>query len=95
MIENLGYKPYFLIHEAKMDRKVAEAINQKLIIKLPIIQEDNPLYIKGMIAKCKAVVTSRFHGLVSCLSQAIPCLSTGWSHKYETLLKDYNYLSVK
>ena len=90
-IENLGYKPYFLIHEGRVDRNFTEEINQKLITRLPIVQEDNPLHIKGIISKSKAVITSRFHGLVSCLSQAIPCLATSWSHKYETLLQDYNY----
>ncbi|MEO6327578.1 MAG: polysaccharide pyruvyl transferase family protein [Ginsengibacter sp.] len=91
MIEKLDYKPYFLIQEGQADRKIAELINQKLITRLAIVEEDNPLYIKGIIAGAKAVVTSRFHGLVNCLSQAIPCLATGWSHKYEMLLQDYNY----
>lgn len=91
LIENSGYKPYFLIHEGKKDRKVAETINQNLETKIPLIEEDNPLFVKGMIEKSRAVITSRFHGLVSCLSQAVPCLATAWSHKYEMLLKDYNY----
>ncbi len=91
MIADLGYKPYFLIHEGKMDISVAEEINKKLLVKLPIIQESNPLHVKGIISQSKAVITSRFHGLVSCLSQAIPCLATTWSHKYEALLKDYNF----
>ena len=91
MIVELNHKPYFLLHEVKTDEKLAESINQKLTTKLPIVIEDNPLHIKGIISKSKAVVTSRFHGLVSCLSQAIPCLATSWSHKYEMLLQDYNY----
>ncbi|MEO6220520.1 MAG: polysaccharide pyruvyl transferase family protein, partial [Ginsengibacter sp.] len=59
--------------------------------RLAVIEEDNPLHIKGMISKSAAVFTSRFHGLVSCLSQAVPCLATTWCHKYEMLLNDYNY----
>jgi polysaccharide pyruvyl transferase WcaK-like protein len=90
-INDFGHKPYFLIHEGKMDIKVAERINETLPNRLPVIEEEDPLHVKGIISKSKAVVTSRFHGLVSCLSQGIPCLATGWSHKYEMLLKDYNY----
>jgi polysaccharide pyruvyl transferase WcaK-like protein len=91
MINELGFKPFFLIHEVKTDISVAEKINQNLEIKLPVIIEEDPLYIKGIISKSITVVTSRFHGLVSCLSQAIPCLATSWSHKYEMILQDYNY----
>lgn len=86
-----GEKPYFLIHESKMDRGIADEVNSSLTRKLPILQEENPLYVKGIIGASFAVITSRFHGLVSCLAQGVPCLATGWSHKYEMLLEDYKY----
>jgi polysaccharide pyruvyl transferase WcaK-like protein len=91
MIIEIGYKPFFLIHEKNTDIPVAKTINEKLTTKLAVIAEENPLLIKGIISKSVAVITSRFHGLVSCLSQGIPCLATSWSHKYETILYDYNY----
>ena len=91
MIMELGHKPFFLIHELKSDINVAELINENLPTRLPIIIDEDPLIIKGIISKSMAVVTSRFHGLVSSLSQGVPCLATSWSHKYEMLLQDYNY----
>lgn len=91
MIQDAGQKPFFLIHESQSDGKIADTTNQALVKKIPVVREENPLYVKGIIGASRAVVTSRFHGLVSCLSQAVPCLSTGWSHKYEMLLQDYAY----
>jgi colanic acid/amylovoran biosynthesis protein len=83
--------PVFLIHESKKDGALAEQINATLKVSIPIIREENPLQVKGIIGASKSVITSRFHGLVSALSQAKPCLSTGWSHKYVELMKDYDY----
>jgi len=90
-IQRKGFKPFFLIHEGKGDLALAEKINKDLSIKIPIIVDDNSLVIKGIIGACYAIITARFHGLVSALSQGIPCLATGWSHKYEMLLSDYSY----
>jgi polysaccharide pyruvyl transferase WcaK-like protein len=87
----LGYKPYFLLHEGKADRDLIEKVNNSLSTPIPVIEEVNPLHVKGIIGASRAVVTSRFHGLVSALAQAVPCLTTGWSHKYEMLLEDYEY----
>lgn len=41
---------------------------------------------RRLIAACDVVVTSRFHGMVSCLSLGVPVLVIGWSHKYAEVL---------
>ena len=86
-----GQKPFFLIHESEKDKAIAEMVNEKLDNPIPVIEEENPLLVKGIIGSCFAVITSRFHGLVSALSQSVPCLATGWSHKYEMLFEDYKF----
>ncbi|WP_128543322.1 polysaccharide pyruvyl transferase family protein [Larkinella soli] len=91
LVRKLGHKPYFLIHEGKKDINIAQKANEMLEDKIQIVIEDDPIHVKGLIGASKAVITSRFHGLVSALSQAVPCLATGWSHKYEMLLNDYNF----
>lgn len=91
IIKKSGNDAFFLIHEGRSDIKIANEINKDSELAIPVLQEDSSLYVKGMIGASKAVITSRFHGLVSCLSQSVPCLATGWSHKYEMLLEDYGY----
>lgn len=86
-----GQQPFFLIHESKNDKAIAALVNSQLSKPIQIVEEENPLLVKGIIGSCFAVITSRFHGLVSALSQSVPCLATGWSHKYEMLFEDYNY----
>lgn len=91
IIQAKRFHPFFLIHEGKGDEDIADDINLELAVKIPTIKGKSAEEIKGIIGKSHAVVTSRFHGLVSALSQGVPCLSTSWSHKYKMLLDNYDY----
>ncbi|MFC3415226.1 polysaccharide pyruvyl transferase family protein [Algoriphagus hitonicola] len=91
LIQDMNFQPYFLIHESNMDKNIANMINLDLSKQIKIIQDENPIKVKGIIGDSYAVITSRFHGLVSALAQGVPCLATGWSHKYEMLFEDYHY----
>lgn len=83
-----GAKPFLLVHEGKNDTSLAEQISAAAG-GIPILKEDDPLKIKGILGASYATVGSRFHGLVSALSQGVPSLATGWSHKYVELFRDY------
>ena len=85
-----GERPFFLVHESKNDRGIAERV-AAATGGLPILEETDALAIKGILGACKATVGSRFHGLVSALSQGVPSLAAGWSHKYRMLFKDYEF----
>ncbi|NIJ54977.1 polysaccharide pyruvyl transferase family protein [Dyadobacter arcticus] len=90
-IQKRGKNPFFLIHEGVKDLKIAEETNESLNEIIPVLTVENPLEVKGIIGNSVGVVTSRFHGLVSALSQGVPCLCVGWSHKYLALMEDYEY----
>lgn len=92
-LDNTNKQFSFLIHEGKDDYELAKEIVIESKIKVNIIWESDPLLIKCLIKSSKFIITSRYHGLINGLSQGIPSLSTSWSHKYETLLAEYEFTS--
>ena len=80
---------FFLIHEGVDDLRVAERVNSGLAQPLKIVSHEDPLVLKWILSKCEMVVGSRFHALISALSQGVPTYACGWSHKYEELFSDY------
>ena len=86
-----GQKPFILVHGDINDLILAEKIRDAVNTNIQIIKETNPLKIKGILGTSSATVGSRFHGLVSALSQGIPALGVGWSHKYQMLFEDYGF----
>jgi colanic acid/amylovoran biosynthesis protein len=86
-----GINPFILILEGENDFWIGNEISKKSNQPLKIIREIDPLGIKGIIGACNGVISSRYHGLVSALSQGVPALAIGWSHKYETLFSEYGF----
>ncbi len=85
-----GAKPFVLVHEGANDQMLANKISEA-VGGMPIVKVTDPLHIKGILGTCDATIGSRFHGLVSSLSQGVPSLATGWSHKYLRLFEDYGF----
>ncbi len=88
-VRERGYHPCIVLHEGRADRELAGQL-RRLLPEVPeIIDDEDPIVLKGALGTCAFVIGSRFHGLVSTLSQGIPAIGTAWSHKYQHLFEDY------
>lgn len=84
-----GMKPFVLIHEQGADFSLSHEFAGKM--NVPLRNTEDPLEAKAIIGACRFGFSSRFHAVVSALSQGIPVLSVGWSHKYDELMRDYGF----
>ena len=84
-----GENVYLLNHEGKNDEQLLHIINDEFSGSLPILTNLMGTEIKALIKDCKLLISSRYHGVVSGLTQGVPTLCTSWSHKYEQLLKEH------
>jgi colanic acid/amylovoran biosynthesis protein len=57
--------------------------------KLLVLDNLDAPTAKAVISQGHLVISSRYHGVVSALSQGVPALCTSWSHKYQELLAEY------
>lgn len=90
-IQNSGLTPFFLIYGGKEDLELADEINSRLKSKLLIINEENPVYIKGIIGESSGVIGSRFHCVANALCLGTVAVGTGWSHKYKYLFDEFEF----
>lgn len=88
-LKQLGERVFLLNHEGPDDDLIMKELNNQLEESLPILKGLSGTEIKAIIRDCKLVISSRFHGVVSGLTQGVPTLCTSWSHKYAELLKEH------
>lgn len=81
-----GLATVIIVHEAT-DHDVAKQLADR--IDAPIFSDPDPLVLKAALGQASAAVASRFHAVVGCLSQSVPTVALGWSHKYHELLHDF------
>lgn len=82
---------YFLIHEEQDDKQIVLELEKEFDQHFNIIEGLRADELKWLIGTSKTCITSRFHGLVSALSQGVPAFCTSWSHKYLELLNEYGF----
>lgn len=98
-LKERGETVVLLNHEGKDDEKLLVEVDVRLSHKTVLLSNLDALEVKRIIGGAKLLISSRFHGVVSGLTQGVPTLCTSWSHKYSELLKEHqcndNMLSVE
>lgn len=82
----------FLInHEGRNDQEIINELKSKFDTNesLKILGISYAPSVKAAIGQCKLLISSRYHGAISGISQGVPTFCTSWSHKYQELLNDY------
>jgi colanic acid/amylovoran biosynthesis protein len=74
-------------HEGREDAAICQEISA--LTPCRIVQIEDPLALKQFIGAAELVISSRFHGAINALSQAVPCIATSWSHKYQQMMTDF------
>ena len=87
-LKEKGVEAFLLIHGSH-DAALIEPLQNQLGYSLETVRESDPVEIKRILGESFMVIGSRFHALVSALTQAVPSIATSWSHKYEMLFQDY------
>jgi colanic acid/amylovoran biosynthesis protein len=71
------------VEDAPLCRRIAGAAGAEFV------DPPDALAVKAVIGGAEAVVSSRFHGVISALAQGVPVYCTSWSHKYPMAYKDF------
>ena len=83
-----------LNHEGIKDQEICEKIKRRIAkktkAKIQILNPPNGLEAKKQIQLSELVITSRYHGLISALSQQVPVACYGWSFKYNEALSRFS-----
>ena len=83
------YYPLILLHDAVEDRQLLPRLFVR-VGELQVIEHHDPQVLKGVLSRAGVVIGSRFHALVGALSQGVPSIGVGWSHKYRWLFQDFD-----
>lgn len=93
LLAKTDHKVILLIHDkGEGDTNLANSLkknypdNDRVIV----YYEEDTMKLKSILGNTNILIGSRFHALVSALSQNIPSMALGWSHKYKMLFDEYN-----
>lgn len=90
--QDLHYHVQLINHTGAEDNEVIKGVYKNIGVtnNVSIVRNENAFELKKEVGKCDFVISSRFHGVINALSQGIPTICIGWSHKYQRIMEDYN-----
>lgn len=88
-VVDLGLRPVLVIHESTRDRAFVDRLRPALGADPRIVAMADPILLKGILGAARLVIASRYHALISAMSEGVPVVATGWTHKYATLLESF------
>lgn len=89
VVRKRGLDVKILLHDNAEDNRLVVPL-QQYVGQIQVLTDENPLRLKAMLGEAQLVIGSRFHALLGALSQGVPVIAAGWSHKYEMLLCDFD-----
>ncbi|MBR2692326.1 MAG: polysaccharide pyruvyl transferase family protein [Aquamicrobium sp.] len=87
-----GWKVLIVPHSFGVGKNNDLDLCRSIIKKLPadssalVNPPQDPRTLRALIGKADAFVGCRFHSVVAALSQGVPSLVIGWSHKYQEMM---------
>lgn len=84
-----GRVVYGLSHEGRKDTRLLREV-AKQVGDFRIIEGFDGVKLKSLLSSSPYAIVGRYHAAVSCLSQTIPLIAHGWSHKYQHLMEDFH-----
>jgi polysaccharide pyruvyl transferase WcaK-like protein len=98
--ERTGHRVVMLAHSAQLDKGVNHMNDLPLCREIAgqVKNRDNlifldddllPTELRAIIAQSDVLVASRFHAMISALTEHVPPVVIGWSHKYGEILAPF------
>jgi len=84
-----GLEPVVVLFDVNADEALVPLLEAKVGRSLRHVCDRHVIGSKEYLGGSKVIVGSRYHALICGLCQGVPCLGTGWSHKYRALFEDY------
>lgn len=75
-------------HEGKRDFDLISAVAER-VPGMQIVAPTTGTEAKAVLAGADVVIAGRYHALVSALSSGVPVIAHSWSHKYASLMEDF------